>query len=83
MIERTLHLTVCIRCGSSLGIGQRGPCPRCIARELLRDHSAPAPLSLGEPLLRLGDYELIEELARGGRGWSSAHAKRAWTGKSR
>ncbi len=62
--------SACPRCGTALTADElAGGCPRCLASALF---TASSPLQATAPevqvIRRLGDYELLEEVARGGMG---------------
>ncbi|NQT88814.1 serine/threonine protein kinase, partial [bacterium] len=61
----------CPQCGSPLdaaAAGVSGPCPNC--QTLLSPSDAPVPAVPHDPLLgeTLGDFEILEQLGRGGMG---------------
>ena len=60
----------CRRCGEPLaGAELAGNCPRCLAARLLSPETGDTVESDPLPILRrLGDFELLEEVARGGMG---------------
>ncbi|MBN1206598.1 MAG: serine/threonine protein kinase [Myxococcaceae bacterium] len=66
----------CPRCGTDLKLGTlAGLCPRCLLLRGMAEEdpepdawAAPAPGGSGERAPRLGEYELLERLSRGGMG---------------
>ncbi|MCC7374540.1 MAG: protein kinase [Verrucomicrobiales bacterium] len=59
----------CSRCGAPLVASELGiHCARCLAAELLNSNAATDSERGLQVLRRLGDYELIQEIGRGGMG---------------
>jgi predicted Ser/Thr protein kinase len=58
----------CETCGRSLGDSSIGVCPNCLLRTAIDHGVAPALIPSLPKLHYFGDYELLEEIARGGMG---------------
>src|SRR6266545_1821084 len=67
---------VCKKCGASLsGAATHGLCAKCFfARMMVPADEAPRPERIASGA-RFGDYELLEQIARGGMGvvWRAHH----------
>jgi eukaryotic-like serine/threonine-protein kinase len=65
----TESVTPCPRCGRPLPSGHAGGnCAACLFDSVLGNEPLPLPPEDGEVLLELGDYEILNEIGRGGTG---------------